>query len=166
MKKYQKQWLYLINSILSGVLLLLGFSSCANSNEENKEEILCMYGVPYVLYQIKGKVVDTESLQGIPNIQVEIVKEYRKVETDKNGEFLLDWQYEPFPREDQEEKSETFSITTTDIDGEMNGGLYKKCRQLADFSNIEKKESKIPWCEGEKRATMTIQMEKVKDTEK
>ena len=44
-----------VHRLLSGALVLLGFASC--SNEDENLEIRCEYGTPYAKYEIKGKVI-------------------------------------------------------------------------------------------------------------
>lgn len=56
MRKGKKQWLHFSNGMLSGVLALLGYTSCDGGifGKETPDE----YGTPYAKYEIKGKVTD------------------------------------------------------------------------------------------------------------
>ncbi len=51
MKKEKKRWLHFYNRILSGGLVLLGFSACDGTSPNE-------YGNPYCHFEIKGKVQD------------------------------------------------------------------------------------------------------------
>ena len=68
MKKGEKSWLHLCNRMLSGGLVLLGFSACKNDGEP-----ACEYGQPYCSFELKGKVKD-ELLQPVDGARI-IVKE-------------------------------------------------------------------------------------------
>lgn len=57
MKKGKKRWLQICNRLMSGTLVLLGFTSC--DNVMNGDEP-CMYGQPHADYEIKGKVLNVE----------------------------------------------------------------------------------------------------------
>lgn len=98
MKNGKKEWLLLCNRMLSGVLALLGFTSCDGLG---LGQATCEYGQPYAKYEIKGKVVDTEQ-QSISNARI-IVKPLERnsdnlfpyahhdtVYTQKNGEYLYE----------------------------------------------------------------------------
>lgn len=92
MKKEKKHWLHLYNRILSGGLVLLGFSACENNGTGADE-----YGTPYCRFEIKGKVQD-ELQQPVSDARI-IVKElmengkpsdpyyFDTVYTRKNGKF-------------------------------------------------------------------------------
>ena len=54
MKKRKKQWLRMCNGMMSGALVLLGFTSC---DENSTGTGRCEYGTPYAKYEIKGKVM-------------------------------------------------------------------------------------------------------------
>lgn len=71
MKKKRKFLLTSCNQVLSGVLALLGFASCAEG--EAPGEVPCEYGTPYAKYEIKGKVCD-EKKQPMKGMRL-IVKE-------------------------------------------------------------------------------------------
>lgn len=57
MKKRKKQWLRICNEMMSGTLVLLGFTSC---DENSTGTGRCEYGTPYAKYEIKGKVADED----------------------------------------------------------------------------------------------------------
>lgn len=53
MKKEKKHWLHFYNRMLSGGLVLLGFSAC-----DSMGGAPCEYGQPHCDFGIKGKVQD------------------------------------------------------------------------------------------------------------
>ena len=70
MRKVQIKVSHLVAGALSGIITMLGFSSCRhtakeavkdNSNEPAKmDEIMLMYGIPQASYRIVGTVTDNE----------------------------------------------------------------------------------------------------------
>lgn len=69
-RKLKAKRLYLYNKILSGFLVLMGFSSC--SDEDEVDAIIPMYGMPASIYKIKDKadVVTVEASATAANIYV------------------------------------------------------------------------------------------------
>lgn len=149
MDKAYHFYLSATNKILTGILMLLGFSmiSCNHDDE---------YGSPYSTYEIKGKVVDEDG-KAIPGIQVvligtpsDITSSYMPCDTlqsDNKGEFHQNCEipfggYEP-----------KWEIITKDIDGEQNGGLFE---EKSTEVTISKKDM------GEGMKEVTISMEKGK----
>lgn len=61
----KKKWLILINKLLSGIMVILGFSSCEDS------EPALEYGSPYVTYEVKGKVTNQDNV-ALENIVVKV----------------------------------------------------------------------------------------------
>jgi putative lipoprotein (rSAM/lipoprotein system) len=63
-----KEIKHLVNSVLSCLLVLLGFGSCSSSfTDDNGGNVLFEYGTPTVIYRVKGTVTSEEGtpLQGI-----------------------------------------------------------------------------------------------------
>ena len=56
-----------VHRLLSGALVLLGFASC--SNEDENLEIRCEYGTPYSKFLVKGTVTSDKD-EPLKNIQV------------------------------------------------------------------------------------------------
>ena len=56
-----------VHRLLSGALVLLGFASC--SNEDENWEIRCEYGTPYSKFLVKGTVTSDKD-EPLKNIQV------------------------------------------------------------------------------------------------
>lgn len=65
MNDCKKKWLILINKLLSGIMVILGFSSC------DKFEPSLEYGSPYVTYEVKGKVTSQDNV-ALENIVVKV----------------------------------------------------------------------------------------------
>lgn len=141
-----------INRILSGILVLLGFSACDKENNE-PENILIMYGTPTASYKISGKAMDKNST-GISNIQV-IVKEKRynsqyyhpgdTLTTNEKGIFYYEG-YGISPEQD-------CRVIFHDIDGEANGGTFQS--NSVDIKT-EKIEEGKGWDRGKGSATIEI----------
>ena len=75
----KQAFLNLINMMLSGMLVMLGFSSC--SEGDNPEDIPLMYGSPHGSYKVSGLVTDVD---GAPVKGARIV--VRKYKAD--GQYL------------------------------------------------------------------------------
>lgn len=75
----KQAFLNLINMMLSGMLVMLGFSSC--SEGDNPEDIPLMYGSPHGSYKVSGLVTDTD---GAPVKDARII--VRKYKAD--GQYL------------------------------------------------------------------------------
>lgn len=88
-------WLKLCNGLLSGVLALLGYTSCDSIGDSPVE-----YGSPHADYEIKGKVTDKETRSAVEGAHV-VVKPmqwnsdetypsqlYDTLYTDKDGAYL------------------------------------------------------------------------------
>ena len=73
MKKatHNRRWMKVSNGFLSGVLALLGYTSCDSS--ETGGETPVEYGTPYAKYEIKGKVTDKDTKAAVEGARV-IVK--------------------------------------------------------------------------------------------
>lgn len=112
----------IVHRLLSGTLVLLGFTSC--SEEFGKgDDILLEYGSPHANFQVKGKVA-SQADELLKNIQVIVRQSWNNdpepadtVYTDEKGEF-------------QVKNLGTGSINKQkvyfhDIDGEENGGAFK-----------------------------------------
>lgn len=111
-----------VRRLLSGALVLLGFTSCSN-HEDGNEEIMLEYGSPYTRFQVKGKVT-SETDEPLKGIRVVTRTEWNNhpmladtVYTDAQGEFKT-----------QELGSTTIAeqkVYFDDVDGEANGGSFK-----------------------------------------
>ncbi|MDR3140731.1 MAG: radical SAM-associated putative lipoprotein [Tannerellaceae bacterium] len=105
------------NWALAGLLSLLGFA-CNSDNPDNPDDMMVEYGTPHADYSIKGAVTDAlgAPVAGI-EIRIKTPEGYPVNEpAHTNGEGKFDVTYGAFP-------SETFVLTATDIDGEVNGSF-------------------------------------------
>lgn len=97
MKKtaHKFSWLKACNSLLSGALALLGYTSCDSLGETPDE-----YGTPYAKYEIKGKVTDQDTKAAVEGARI-IVKPlqwksdeprhpyyFDTLQTDRDGNYL------------------------------------------------------------------------------
>ena len=73
-----------VHRLLSGALVLLGFASC--SNEDENWEIRCEYGTPYSKFLVKGTVTSDKD-EPLKNIQVIVRQDWN------NGVFPADTIY-------------------------------------------------------------------------
>lgn len=125
-----------VHRLLSGALVLLGFASC--SNEDENWEIRCEYGTPYSKFLVKGTVTSDKD-EPLKNIQVIVRQDWN------NGVFPADTIYTD---EKGEFKTEDLSIGGineqkvyfNDIDGEENGGAFKSDSVLIKDMNQKKLE--------------------------
>lgn len=125
-----------VRRLLSGALVLLGFTSCSNSFDE--EIMRVEYGSPTAKFQVKGKVT-TDTDEALKGIQVIVRRSWSNdplsadtVYTDGKGEFKTD-------------ELVTGSIGPqkvyfNDIDGEENGGSFKSDSIALSDSKMEKKQ--------------------------
>ena len=152
----KKKWNHLVNSLLTGVLVLLGFSSCTNDDDEdNGGNIILEYGSPTARHEIKGKVVNTEE-QSIQNIQVIVTPakgsyawKTDTLTTDAKGEFTFEGGGgSPVTK---------YKVIWNDLDGEANGGLFK-----SDSIDVEtvKTEDGSGWYRGKGTANVKIVLKK------
>ncbi|MCD8184097.1 MAG: radical SAM-associated putative lipoprotein [Bacteroides sp.] len=88
MKKGEKRWLQGYNGILSGVLVLLGFTTC---DENGMGTGRCEYGTPYAKYEIKGKVMN-EQQQIVPDARI-LVKNMAPATNDLYNRIIPDTVY-------------------------------------------------------------------------
>ena len=140
MKKISTSIQKSVNWLLTGILTLLGFSSC--------EPGAAMYGTPYANFTIKGKVVNEESIP-VPDIEIKCLVEYHgdnrswfdtipTVSTSAAGTFHC--QFEEFP-------TNKLRIIATDIDGPRNGSYEKDSADLTLTGN-DYKGNKGNWFKG------------------
>lgn len=133
-----------VHRLLSGALVLLGFASC--SNEDENWEIRCEYGTPYSKFLVKGTVTSDKD-EPLKNIQVIVRQDWN------NGVFPADTIYTD---EKGEFKTGDLSIGGineqkvyfNDIDGEENGGAFKSDSVLIKDMNQKKLEEGGHWYVG------------------
>lgn len=141
MKKISASILKSVNCLLTGILMLLGFSSCDQVSTD-------MYGTPHANFTIKGKVVNEENMP-IPDIEITCLVGHQgdnksefdtipPVSTSPTGTFSC--QFEEFP-------TDKLRIIATDIDGTRNGSYEKDSTDLA-LSSDDYKGDKGDWFNG------------------
>jgi len=115
------------SKILSFALILLGFTSCDDS-DEGQDPLVCEYGVPSALYKVKGSILSKETQEPVKNIRAVLVETRQGKEdgyygdtifTDDSGKFNLELR--TFPLDKVE-----FNLKIDDIDGELNGSFESK----------------------------------------
>ena len=109
-----------VRKLLSGVLVLLGFTACDSDGPGNE---LCEYGTPSADYQVKGKVLD-QTGKPIKGVQV-VVKDLDAVFVKGEKDYVSDYDtvYTDVKGEFESDKAHTFSIGSQevlfhDVDGE------------------------------------------------
>lgn len=133
----------LYSSILSAILVFLGFSGCSDPVDE--------YGCPMTGYKVIGKIVsDEQTDQGIGHIQVVMIQDVKGKEpttelrgdtilTDSQGRFKFSSFHIPHPNQ---------LLKIKDIDGEKNGSFNdrevswsfseKEMAEVSKTGNLEK----------------------------
>lgn len=162
MKKKNEQWLRYSNRALSGLLVLLGFMSCDNGGGDTPLE----YGMPSAKYRVKGKVIDADTQEPVPGIEVvsgavhegdgrEWLSYPDTLITDKDGAFAT---------ERVEFPSKKYRFIVRDVDGDSNGS-YSKDSVDVDAGGFT---GGSHWYRGETAIEKTIQIKKetAKDDEK
>ena len=91
---------------------------------------LCMYGTPTMSYEIKGKVVDSDSGKAIEGIKVGRYDFNGAAEVFSDGSGKFDLSGSDFP-------SDTLHLKVTDVDGET-GGLYSGDEVTVNLKQTEK----------------------------
>lgn len=134
-----------VRRLLSGALVLLGFTSCSN-NEDGNGEITYAYGTPYTRFQVKGKVT-SETDEPLKGIRVVVRTEWNNhpmladtVYTDAQGEFKT-----------QELGGSTIAeqkVYFDDVDGDANGGSFKSDSISLKEMKPEKLEEGSGWNKG------------------
>lgn len=122
------------------------------------DDVICMYGVPTVSYELKGKVTDEagkplegievsfERLSGTDSTAVSDALGPR-VATDADGMWSARFQDDPAP---------VLRVTFRDVDGSENGGLFsEESAVLEDIMPVkDPKDDKNPFDLGEVKKEM------------
>ena len=137
---------------------VLGITSGCKGNGGGGDDVICMYGVPTVSYELKGKVTDEagkplegievsfERLSGTDSAAVGNALGPR-VATDAAGAWSASVQDDPAP---------ILRVTFRDVDGPENGGLFaEESAVLKDIEPVkDPKDTKNPWDLGEVKKEM------------
>ena len=161
-----KKRIFSVRTLLSGVVTLLGFSSCGE-NIFNGSDAPVEYGVPTVDYRVIGEVKD-ESGKPLQGIQV-IVKD--KYLYNKNGDYEHTYNHEgdtvytDAKGAFQSAKIQSGGIyqqrvVFDDVDGEANGGEFRTVDM--SIKDLDSKQIKKggDWYEGEYELSTKVQMKK------
>ena len=171
MKK--KKWN--VKALLSGALALLGFAGCSNNENNEPNDMICMYGSPSVGYRVMGTVTDEE---GKPLKDIQVIMDNPRIVTylDEEGQnirpidtinmkILPDTVY-------TDEKGQFSGLNTIavslskltvefrDVDGEANGGDFNS-QQLSE-NDFEKKQVQDAdgWSTGEFELSKTVKLKR------
>lgn len=121
----------LFTKLLTGLLVLLGFTSCDYLFTGPAE-----YGCPYTDFKAKGAVIseDNEPIKGI-RVVVSTDRGYTTdtIYTDTEGKYASKKLYSSSPLEFEE----TDSIFFDDVDSTANGKFISKVLPLSDYEAIE-----------------------------
>ncbi|HRZ96948.1 MAG TPA: radical SAM-associated putative lipoprotein [Paludibacter sp.] len=162
--RISKTFIRILNGILAGLLVLLGFSNCEPMDE---------YGVPNADYNLKGKVVDKANAKPIKGIRIGfspypkavlmygvMPMEYRNYAadtTDTKGEYNFTQKFYAgdIPEGD-------IPVYVEDIDGNENG-LYRDTVINVNFEDATRSGKQKNWYDG--KLTLNADIELTKKTE-
>lgn len=150
-----------LNSVLGGILALLGFSSCDNTVIGG----MAMYGQPHADFTVKGTVTDEDGnpVEGIRTV----VDSYLEWTDHAGYEYsqldLTDTLYTGSDGKVQM-KSSIFDagrlvVTLTDVDGEMNGGTFEE--QVIEDLQVNKTKEGEGWYTGAYEAEFKATLKKI-----
>jgi putative lipoprotein (rSAM/lipoprotein system) len=146
-----KKRLVSVKTLLSGALVLLGFSACS---KDEVDETPVAYGSPSVDYRVIGEVSDEEGnpLEGIRVIVEKYPSMADTVYTDAKGAFQT-----------ENINSVGFyihDVAFDDVDGEAGGGEFESVKvPIEDFERKKIKEGE-GWYNGEYELSTKVQMKK------
>lgn len=132
-----------MKSLLSYLLILLGFSSCTGSSDEP-----CEYGTPTATFKIKG-IVQDEDGQPIPNIQVVGKYVYYVGEKFNNiKDTLYTNEMGEFSKSYTKMQPNSIQLNFYDIDESKNGGTFKKDSIMKKDMTIIQTQKADGWYQG------------------
>lgn len=160
--KIERTFIRITNWILSGLLILLGFSSCDAPME---------YGTPNADYTLKGKVVDKADAKAIKGIRVGFNRypgpmvmygvapsPYFRLlaadTTNAEGEYKFTEKFYI-----DEVSTDSVQVFVQDIDGTENGS-YRDTVLYVDFEDAEQSGKAKNWYSGELTVEKTIELNK------
>lgn len=165
MKKASLKLMDMVKVLLSGLVTMLGFTTCEDIEEPDE------YGSPYSDFIVDGMVTD-EGGNPISNIRVTVEKHYGystekldsmiragenpypddEVRTDKDGHFVYKTESGGFYTER--------NIWLVDDDGAQNGGEFEITRMTIDDSDSKQTKKGKNWYSGEYTYTLEATMKK------
>ncbi len=170
-----KSW----TQLLSGLLMMLGFSACNWEDPENDPDtVICMYGTPTATFSIKGKVMnqDQQALSGIRIIVANREKcqqattnftpDHPVVSTPVNDTIYTDLEGK-FTWHDGTLPSDTirYELQFHDTDTTPNEPHYRTDTVKVEFldKNIIAHETGNPWNRGKAEKTIEVILKKEGD---
>lgn len=144
MKKVKIKFFKTYNAIIAGLIGLLGFSSC---DKIGGGDPVVEYGTPSAKFIVNGKVIASDSKEGIENIRVVIPGDTTK--TDSEGKYQI--HVNGFP-EDQK-----FNIEFQDIDGALNGD-FQNLDTVVEFKDPDFTDGDGHWYKGESSKELNIEL--------
>ena len=160
-----KKRIFSVRTLLSGVVTLLGFSSCGE-NIFYGGGVICEYGMPTVDYRVIGEVTD-EAGKPLSGIRV-IVKD--KYLHHKDGDKYTynhegDTVYTDAKGAFQSAKIQSGGIyeqrvVFDDMDGEANGGEFSSIDMSIKDLDSKRIKKGDGWYEGEYELSTKVQMKK------
>ncbi len=151
--------------ILGVSLGCYALSSC--DKERNEEDIRVEYGCPYAMFEVKGKVVDSKTKEGLKGLSVTMnLAEYNQLNggetaskyyvdstvVDDNGDFELGYQMMP---------GDNIYVRVRDLDPATDGNYPEKTIKV-DFQQSEEGSG---WYEGKFSSELTIELEEIDSVE-
>lgn len=143
-----------VKTLLSGALVLLGFSACSKDTVDGGGETPVEYGSPYANYRVMGEVSDEEGnpLEGIRVIVQKHPLMADTVYTDAEGVFQTD--------KIKSGLLYAHDVAFDDVDGEAGGGEFESAQiPIEDFES-KKIEEGEGWYNGEYELSTKVQMKK------
>jgi putative lipoprotein (rSAM/lipoprotein system) len=146
MKKVKNKFYKTSNSIIFGLLALLGFASSCHKEPNSMVE----YGTPSAKFIVNGKVISPDSNKAIENIRV--IMQGDTTKTDNEGNYQVVDKY-GFPSD------QTYAIKFQDIDGATNGE-YQNLDTIVEFKNPQFINGDGNWYSGETSKELDIELNK------
>ncbi|MDY3978761.1 MAG: radical SAM-associated putative lipoprotein [Tidjanibacter sp.] len=145
------------------LLTLLGFGSMFGGCDELHKIIdtPCEYGCPSAVYEVKGKVTDSDAnpLKGIKVVVAPNEEGYRysvdSLLTDAKGQYSIAIRYFP-------SNSVTFKVEASDVDGPEGGGEFATTEKSVEFLGSELSGGDGHWYQGKAAKTVDFALDKAK----
>lgn len=133
------------NTLIVGLLTLLGFSSsCDKNGNFGGDE----YGVPSAKFIVKGKITSSDTNQAVKGIQVNMQND--TTYTDENGQYQVSDNY-GFPSD------QSYVVEFKDVDGEQNGE-FENADSTVVFKDSEYSNGDGNWYAGETSKELNVKL--------
>jgi len=147
MKKLKTKFYKTSNTIIFGLLALLGFAS---SCEKEPNSIMVEYGTPSAKFIVNGKISSNDTNTPIKNIRVIMNRDTSF--SDSEGHYQV-IENHGFPI------NQTFQINLQDVDSTVNGD-YKNLDTIVEFVNPQFVNGDGHWYEGETTKEFNVKLDK------